>query len=101
MALTDVSITFNNVLKSPLTYTVILLGVIITMLINPFTEDKDKAAVICEKEKAELRLQLVDANKRYNDVVTALLVKQGVIDKLVLITDSVKKDNNEQNKQDN
>lgn len=95
MALPEIPVTFNNVLKSPLTYSLIFATIVATIFINSFISTADGKDAICEKEKAELRLQLKEKDMQIKEkddkllaLVTALLVKQGVIDNLSKIKDT-------------
>lgn len=97
MALTDISVTFNDVLKSPLTYALIVLSIIATIFVNSFINSTDQRDINCQKENSELRIQLTTKDEKYDNLVKAFLVKQGVIDNLQKIVkkDTLNKDNNE------
>lgn len=98
MPFTDISVTFNDVLRSPLTYALIVVSIVATIFVNSFIGAKNQSTDDCQKEKTELRIQLAASNTALSKeradkdaLITSLLVKEGIINNLKVVTDSLNK----------
>lgn len=72
-------ISFNQVLKSPPTYFMMVAISIAWYFIFQFTGSTDQVNINCEAEKKQLRMELTQARADKDALTTALLVKNGII----------------------
>lgn len=72
-------ISFNQVLKSPPTYMLIVAVSLLWFFVYQFTGTSDQVNINCEAEKQQLRKDLVVAQGKLDDLTTALLIKNGII----------------------
>ena len=82
-------ITFMQWVKYPwaalLICSVFGLGVLFKIIIN----QNNESMKTCEIEKRDLRQQVNDKDERLNELTTALLIKNGVINEIKKQTDSI------------
>ena len=81
--------TFAQALKSPQTYALVVIVNILLFFVMKFGGATDQINTNCELEKQQLREELVEERKEKGVLVTALLVKSGVINAFVKATDSL------------
>lgn len=93
--------TFNQVVKSPTTYMLIVAVSLVWVFVWMFSTSTDKVNKNCEEEKKQLRSDMVvvqrerDSERNKNEVLTtSLLVKNGIIDGIKQKTDSVVREKN-------
>jgi len=72
-------ISFNQVLKSPPTYMLIVAVSLLWYFVYQFTGSIDQVNINCEAEKKQLRIELTQARADKDALTTALLVKNGII----------------------
>jgi hypothetical protein len=72
-------ISFNQVLKSPPTYMLIVAVSLLWYFVYQFTGSSDQVNINCEAEKKQLRIELTQARADKDALTTALLVKNGII----------------------
>ena len=70
---------FNQVLKSPQTYMLMVAVSLLWFFVNQFTGSSDQDNKNCQTEKAELRKELNQARADKDALTTALLIKNGII----------------------
>jgi len=95
MANVPITMSFRNVVKNPYTYLLITVVSLLWYFVYSFTGLTSKNDTICFQEKTELRIELKEERKKNDDLINAILTKQGVIEKLTVITDSLTKKDNE------
>jgi len=95
MANTPIPITFNNVVKHPATYLLIIIVSLLWFFIYSFTGLSNDNNTTCVQEKAELRIELKAERQKNDNLINSILIKQGVIEKLTVITDSLTNKSNE------
>jgi hypothetical protein len=72
-------ISFNQVLKSPQTYMLMVAVSLLWFFVYQFTGSSDQVNINCEAEKAQLRKDLTQARTDKDQLTTALLIKNGII----------------------
>lgn len=92
------NVTFNQVLKSPSTFMLMVAVSILWIFVMKFGGATDTINRNCETEKQQLRAELVNERKEKGILINALLVKSGVIDAFVKATDSLNINVGEQTK---
>jgi hypothetical protein len=95
MAAPIIPVTFSNVVKSPYTYTLITICSLLWLFVYSFFGITKKQDADCIQEKIELRSELKLERTKNDNLVNSILVKNGVIDRLESITDSLNKDKKE------
>ena len=70
---------FNQVLKSPPTYMLIVAVSLMWFFVYQFTGTSDQVNINCESEKRQLRAELTQARAEKDQLTTALLIKNGII----------------------
>jgi hypothetical protein len=80
MPLTEIpKITFNQIIKSPPVYMLMVAVCLLMFFVNKFGNSSDQVNENCEAEKTELRKELTQARADKDALTTALLVKNGII----------------------
>ena len=89
---------FSQIAKDKTTY--LLITVVSLLWISLYfifssasTNDKN-----CLEEKNQLRIELKDERKKSDNLINAILIKEGVIEKLTTITDSLNTKKNDKPK---
>jgi hypothetical protein len=72
-------VTFNQILKSPPVYMLMVAVCLLMYFVTKFGNTSDQVNVNCEAEKTELRRELTQARADKDALTTALLVKNGII----------------------
>lgn len=72
-------ISFNQVLKSPPTYMLIVAVSLLWFFVYQFSGSSDQVNINCEAEKVQLRKDLTIAQTKLDQLTTALLIKNGII----------------------
>jgi hypothetical protein len=91
MANLPIPTTFKDVVRNPYTYLLITIVSLLWYFVYSFTDVTSKNDSTCFQEKTELRTELKEERKKNDDLINAILAKQGVIEKLTVITDSLNK----------
>jgi regulator of replication initiation timing len=81
-------ITFNQILKSPPVYMLIVAVSLLWFFVYQFTGASKQVNQNCEDENKHLRLENATIRKEKDDLTTALLVKNGIISEIKKQTDS-------------
>jgi len=90
------SMTFQQIVKNPYTYLLITVVSLLWFFVYSFTDINKQNDADCNQEKIELRAELKTERTKNDNLINSILIKQGVIEKLTVITDSLnKKDNDE------
>jgi hypothetical protein len=95
MAAPTIPMTFQQIVKSPYSYLLITVVSLLWFFVYSFTGLAKTNDADCAAEKVELRIELKAERTKNDNLVNSILVKQGVIDKLTTITDSLNNDNKE------
>jgi len=92
---TPIPTSFNQVAKNPYTYLLITVVSLLWFFVYSQKNTNQQNDKDCMIEKTELRLELKQERLKNDNLVNSILIKQGVIEKLTVITDSLnKKDDN-------
>jgi hypothetical protein len=96
MIQTPIPITFNDVVKNPFTYLLITIVGLLFYFVYSNTDINKQNDADCKKDNTELRAENKELRKDKDNLVNAILVKNGIIGKLTTVTDSLNnKINNE------
>jgi len=74
-----VNATFNQILKSPPVYMLMVAVSLLWFFVYQFTGTSDQVNINCEAEKVQLRKDLNQVRADKDALTTALLVKNGII----------------------
>jgi hypothetical protein len=80
---------FTQIVKNPFTYLLITVVSLLWYFVYSSTGMAKQNDVDCMAEKTELRLELKAERTKNDNLVNSILIKQGVIEKLTVITDSL------------
>lgn len=83
--------TFNQVVKSPATYYMLVAVCVMWFFVFRYGFANDKLGDNCEAEKKELRAENRELRTQKDNLTTALLIKNGVIDAIKTDTTTKKK----------
>jgi hypothetical protein len=81
-------ITFNQVLKSPPVYMLMVAVSLLWFFVYKFGGASDKVNANCEQENVRLTNQNSNLQSKLDDLTMALLVKNGIINEIKKATDS-------------
>jgi len=95
MATTPIPMTFNNVVKNPYTYLLITIVSLLWFFVYSYTGLNKQNDIDCKQDNTELRIELKDERTKNDNLINSILIKQGVIEKLTGITDSLNNKNDE------
>jgi len=93
----QVKMSFLQIVKNPYTY---LLVTVVSVMWFTLYSNKDitnKNDADCEREKTELRTELKQERTKNDNLINNILVKNGMIDKLTVITDSLNNKQDDKN----
>jgi len=93
----QVKMSFLQIVKNPYTY---LLVTVVSVMWFTLYSNKDitnKNDADCEREKKELRTELKQERTKNDNLINNILVKNGMIDKLTVITDSLNNKQDDKN----
>ena len=82
-------VTFNQIVKHPVTYALIIVVSVLWFFVYKFGDSADQVNKNCEAEKQQLRAELSQSRRENYDLIQAILVKNGVIYDLKKSTDSL------------
>ena len=97
MANIPIPTTFKDVVKNPYTYLLITVVSLLWFFVYQTNGMAKTNDANCYKEKTELRLELKAERSKNDILVNSILIKQGVIEKLTGITDSLTNKTNNEN----
>lgn len=83
--------TIREVSRHPATYAMIVIASAFASVLTVLMTATSKTTDTCAEEKRELQEQLKQERQAKNDLINAVLLKQGVIDKLPEAVDSLTK----------
>lgn len=86
-------VTFNQILKSPPVYMLMVAVCLLMFFVTKFTGVSDQVNENCETEINHLRTENAAIRKEKDDLTMALLVKNGIINEIKKATDSAAKKN--------
>lgn len=89
------NIPFSQVVKNPAIWGYFMIVTLLVSLVWFFVTSNKENDTNCIQEKAELRIELKDERKKNDNLINSILIKQGVIEKLTVITDSLNKKEND------
>lgn len=85
----QVKMSFAQIVKNPYTYLLITVVSVMWFFIYSNKDITNRNNQDCEKEKIQLRSELNKERAKNDNLINNILVKNGVIDKLTVITDSL------------
>lgn len=92
---TQPKVTFQQIVKNPYSYLLMTVVSLLWFFVYSFIDSNKQNDTNCMQEKTELRIELKAERTKNDNLVNSILIKQGVIEKLTVITDSLnKKDDN-------
>jgi len=98
----QVKMSFLQIVKNPYTYLLVTVVSVMWFFIYSNKDMTNKSNADCEMEKAELRKELRQSRQETqqertikDNLINNILVKNGVIEKLTVITDSLNKKNDD------
>ena len=93
-----IPMTFQQIVKSPYTYLLVTVVSLLWFFVYSFTDINKQNDADCNAEKIELRAELKSERTKNDNLINSILIKQGVIEKLTVITDSLNKTVNDEPK---
>lgn len=84
-----VKMSFGQIAKNPYIYLLITVVSVMWYFIGSNKDVATRSSADCEREKTELRADLKSERTKNDNLVNSILIKQGVIEKLTVITDSL------------
>ena len=94
MSISPIKITFQNVVRAPLTWALLFIGGLLINQLRINNNINENNDFNCMAEKAEYRNEIKELKKKQKELVNALFIKNGIIDNSAVIIDSL---NNKQN----
>lgn len=82
--------TFEQVVKSPTTYLLIFMVVLVGVFVGLFSNSSDKVNRNCEDEKNQLRKDNRELTKANRELYLSILVKDGVLKEVKKEQDTIK-----------
>jgi hypothetical protein len=82
-------VSFGQIVKHPVTYMLLVAISLLWFFVYRFTGASNQVSENCEIEKTQLRTELTHERSKNDDLVKALLVKNGIIDDIKTRTDSL------------
>lgn len=73
------SISFNQIVKHPISYALMIIVGLLSFFVSRYTGASDQVNKNCEAEKVELRKELALERSKNDQLITALLIKNGII----------------------
>ena len=80
---------FAEIVKHPVTYMLLVAVSLLWFFVYQFTGASGQGLISCEEEKLHLRTELLQTRQEKDDLVQALLVKNGIINAITKNTDSL------------
>ncbi|WP_443945616.1 hypothetical protein ACJVDH_00460 [Pedobacter sp. AW1-32] len=84
-------LTFSQAMKSPPVYIMMVAISIAWFFVYQFANTSSQVNKNCESENQRLRIELTNKSRQMDDLTTALLVKNGIINEIKKATDSAAK----------
>lgn len=88
---TPIPTSFKDVVRNPFTYLLITVVSLLWYFVYANTSTNKQQASDCTATNKELRLEVKDLRKDKDDLVNAILIKNGIIGRLTTVTDSLAK----------
>lgn len=82
-------VSFGQIVKHPVTYMLIVAVSLLWFFVYRFTGASDQVSENLRIENTQLRTELTNERSKNDDLVKALLVKNGIIDDIKTRTDSL------------
>lgn len=82
-------ITPQQFIRHPISYALVIVAGLLSFFVSRYSSSQDQGLEACEGEKKELRIDLLQERKRNDDLIQALLVKNGIINEIKKTTDSL------------
>lgn len=92
----QVKMSFIQIVKNPYTYLLVTVVSVMWFFIYSNKDITNKNNADCEREKLELRTELKQERAKNDNLINNILVKNGVIEKLTVITDSLNNQKDDQ-----
>lgn len=73
------AISFSQIVKHPVSYALMIIVGLLSFFVSRYTGASDQVNKNCEAEKVELRKELAQSRAEKDQLVTALLIKNGII----------------------
>ncbi|WP_207426007.1 hypothetical protein [Pedobacter sp. SYSU D00535] len=80
---------FSQIVNHPTTYMLMVAVGLLSVFVTQFLGSSKQVSENCEIEKRELRADLAKERQEKNELVQALLVKNGIINEIKRNTDSL------------
>jgi hypothetical protein len=93
----QVKMSFLQIVKNPYTYLLVTVVSVMWFFIYSNKDITNKNNADCEREKTELRTELKQERAKNDNLINNILVKNGMIDKLTVITDSLNNKQDDKN----
>jgi hypothetical protein len=93
----QVNMSFLQIVKNPYTYLLVTVVSAMWYFIYSNQDINNRNNADCENEKIELRTELKQERAKNDNLINNILVKNGVIEKLTVITDSLNKNQDDKN----
>lgn len=83
MELQTPKVTFEQILKSPPVYMLMVAVALLSFFVYKYGMSSDQVNINCEAEKAELRKELREVRADNAAFITAIMVKNGIINQKI------------------